>query len=317
MSALERPTAESGSFLGAPVETEVARVGSRFAVLGAAYGSPYDMRGVASDAANGPAAIRGRSRRFARLIGNYDFDLEDDLLSRVPVVLTDCGDIPADPRDLRAHLAATTAAVTGILDAGSVPIVLGGDDSVVIPTLAAYAGHGPVHIVHIDAHLDFRDEVGGIRDGYSSPMRRATEMPWVTGITHVGLRGVGSARRSDVEEARAAGQLLVTADAVRSNGIPWLLDRLPDGGRFFVSMDIDGLDPSVAPGTSAPLPGGLLFGDVAALYRGLWARGSVVGAINVEYFPALDRDRMTADVIIRLFLNLIGAAPRAAGRGAA
>ncbi len=307
---LERPSAESGSFLGAPVETDVRQVRSPFAIVGSPHGSPYDMRGVASDAANAPAAVRGRSRRFARLIGNYDFDLEDDLFADPDFPITDCGDVPADPRDLRAHLATTTASVAGVIRAGAVPIVLGGDDSVVIPTLAAFERSGPLHIVHIDAHLDFRDEVAGVRDGYSSPMRRATEMPWVQGITHVGLRGVGSSRRLDVEEARAAGHVLVTADAVRTHAIGWLLDQLPRGARFFVSMDIDGLDPSIAPGTSAPLPGGLLFGGVAALYRGLSERGRVVGAISVEYFPSLDRNWMTADVIIRLLVNLIGTAHR-------
>jgi agmatinase len=140
-------------------------------------------------------------------------------------------------------------------------------------------------------------------------LRRASEMAWVERIVHVGLRGVGSARPGDVADSRADGNLLVKAEALRTNGAEWLLDQLPTGGRFFVTIDVDGLDPSIAPGTRATSPGGLLFHDVAQLFRGLASRGKVVGVDIVEYCPGLDVNWTTADTIVRLLINLLGVPP--------
>ena len=186
------------------------------------------------------------------------------------------------------------------------PVVLGGDDSIVTRVLQAYEGHGPLQVIQIDAHLDYRDEVAGVRDGLSSPMRRASEMAWVERIVHVGLRGVGSARASDVADSRADGNLLVKAEALRAHGAEWLLEQLPLGARYFVTIDVDGLDPSIAPGTRATMPGGLLFHEVAPLFRGLSSRGTVVGVDVVEYCPALDVNWTTADTVLRLLVNLLG-----------
>lgn len=308
---LEVPAREAGTFLNAPLRTTLETDGAAFAVLGAPHGSPYDMRGVASDAASAPGALRARSARFARFLDHYDFDLDGEVFPGGVLPVVDCGDVPANPRDLVAHLAHTTHAVRTLLDRGAMPVVLGGDDSIVTYVLRAFEGRDPLQVIHLDAHLDFRDEVNGVRDGYSSPMRRASEMTWVERIVHVGLRGVGSARRRDVDDSRAAGNLLVKAEMVRTNGVDWLLAQLPAGGRFFVTMDVDGLDPSIAPGTSAPLPGGLLYHEAAALLRGLTTRGQVVGVDVVEYFPSLDVNRTTADTILRLLINLLGAVARA------
>ena len=122
-----------------------------------------------------------------------------------------------------------TEAVRRILERGAIPICLGGDDSVPIPIVRAFEDRGPLTILQVDAHLDFRDEVDGVREGYSSPMRRASEMDHVARMIQVGLRGVGSARASDVEDARAAGNLLVTARELRERGVAWLLEQLPRG----------------------------------------------------------------------------------------
>ena len=162
--------------------------------------------------------------------------------------LVDAGDVPGDPADGPGNSAAITAAVTAILERGAVPVCIGGDDSVPIPILRAYAGRGPIIVLQVDAHLDFRDEVHGVREGYSSPMRRASEMDHVTRIVQVGMRGVGSARPADVEDARRAGNRLITAREVRERGVGWVLDQVPADASVFVSFDCDGLDPSVLPG---------------------------------------------------------------------
>ena len=149
--------------------------------------------GSTDGCAEAPAAVRARSQRLARFVNHHDFDLDGPMLPG-PMRVVDGGDVSGPQEAERA--------VRAVLAGGGVPIVLGGDDSVPIPVLRAF--ETPLSVVQVDAHLDFRDEVQGVREGYSSPMRRASEMDHVRHIVQVGLRAVGSARPSDVEDARAA-----------------------------------------------------------------------------------------------------------------
>ncbi len=301
------------SFMAQPVETDLSRLEADFAILGAPFGSPYHMQGVASDAAAAPAAVRERSHRFGRMLGHYDFDFDGELLAGQDVRIVDCGDVTADPRDLEGNKARVTTAVRTILDRGAVPIVLGGDDSV--PTLAirAYEGRGPITVLQFDAHLDYRDEVNGIHDGYSSPMRRAREMPWVERIVHVGLRGLGSARPVDVADSRAAGNLLFPAKQVLREGPGCVVDAIAPGSRVFITLDCDGFDPSVMPGTSCPMPGGLSYWDGADIIAGVAEKCEVVGMDYAEHFPSLDLHGITGLALARLIATLIGSMVRKEG----
>jgi agmatinase len=237
---------------------------------------------------------------MARFRGNWDFDADAPMRLR-PFV--DAGDVPGDPDDGPRNGRRITDAVTAILERGAVPICLGGDDSVPIPILRAYAGRGPLTVLQVDAHLDFRDEVDGVREGYSSPMRRASEMDHVARIIQVGLRGVGSARAADVAGAREAGNLLVTARELRARGVAWLIDQLPPDASVFLSFDCDGLDPSVAPAVSALAPGGLSYREATDLLAGIGRR--LAGAVFTEYVPVLDVNGISALVITRLACLLL------------
>ena len=301
------------SFLRIPTVTDLATLEADFAIVGVPFGVPYDMRGVASGASDAPMAIRQCSARYGRFLNHYDFDLGGEFLNGSSVRVVDCGDVPADPRDLVGNAARATAAIRSIVDRGSVPIVLGGDDSIPNMALKAFEGSDPIHVLQIDAHLDFRDENNGIRDGYSSPMRRASEMPWVEKIIHVGLRGVGSARPTDIADSKQAGNTLITAREVHEKGVKRVLREFPEAANIFITMDCDGLDPSVMPGTSCPMPGGLSFYEVADIIQGLAHRGKVLGMDVAEYFPALDVQRVTALAIMRLIVILIGTIVRARG----
>jgi agmatinase len=115
---------------------------------------------------------------------------------------------------------------------------------------------------------------------------------------HVGLRGVGSARGSDVEDSRRAGNMIVTAREVHERGVAPVLAELPADGPVFVSFDLDGLDPAVAPAVSAPAPGGLTYVQAVDLLRGVGSR--LAGAVFTEYVPALDIGERTAMVAARL-----------------
>jgi agmatinase len=179
-----------------------------------------------------------------------------------------------------------------------------------IPFLAAFADHGPVWIVQIDAHIDWRDEVHGERHGYSSPMRRASEMAHIAGIVQIGIRSVGSARGSEVEAARRYGSRIVTARAVHAVGVEATLQHIPEDARVIVTLDCDGLDPGIMPGVAARTPGGLSYTQVIDLIAGIGRRARIVGFDIVELYPPADMDGLSALTAARLVVNAIGAIVR-------
>ncbi len=188
------------SFLGLPDRLDGGPT-PRAVIFGAGHGSTYPGRD-SSGHALAAAAIRAASQEDAGLLEHWDFDLGGPLFGGGPVSCIDSGDVPTAMHDNAANRARIEAKTRAILALPAIPILIGGDDSVPIPFLAGFADHGPIWILQIDAHIDWRDEVHGERFGYSSPMRRASEMAHVAGIVQVGMRAVGSARLAEVEAAR-------------------------------------------------------------------------------------------------------------------
>jgi agmatinase len=284
---------------------------ARVAILGIPHGVAYPDPGVTAGCADAPAAIRQRSARLAPFTDHHDFDLDGPMIPQGAAFrVADLGDVDGSPNDGAGNQERAAAAIRATLDAGAVPIVLGGDDSVPIPVLRAYAGAGPVWVVQVDAHLDFRDEVDGVRDGYSSTMRRASELAHVEGIVQVGLRGVGSAREEDVADARAAGNRLVTARELREHGPRWVVEQVPAGASVFIAFDCDALDPSIMPAVSGLSPGGLTYEEAADLLAGLTARCRLAGASFTELVPALDTSGIAALVVVRLVMRLVAGIAR-------
>ncbi len=297
-------------FMGVPVVTDLETLEADIAFLGVPYGIPYAMDEPATHDA--PRYLREKSSRFRRsLLGGYNFDFAGELLAGRQVRIVDCGDVPGDPTDLRATVNRATEAVGKILSCGAVPIVFGGTDAVPIPVVRAYEPHGPIVVVQVDQHLDFKDEVNGVREGYSSPMRRISEMAWVQRIIQIGQGGVGSALTSDYEAAIAAGNIVIPDWEVHEIGMAAVLKRIPDGADYFITIDYDGLDPSIAPAVSHPEPGGLTFAEAVALLRGLADKGRVIGMDWVEFVPEHDLYALGAHTTGRLILNLINAMVRA------
>ena len=271
-------------------------------MLGVDHATPYEP-GKPSHSAGAPAALREALTGYGRLPDHYDFDIEGVR----PDDAVDCGDVPGDPGDPPGNRAAITAAVRALLDAGAIPVVLGGDDSVPIPMFQAFEGRGPLTVVQIDAHLDWRDEVRGERYGWSSPMRRASEMPWIRHMVQVGLRGVGSARAGEVADARAWGSRLVRAADVHRHGIASVLDLVEPGADCLVTLDCDGMDPSVLPAVLGRVPGGLLYGQVLDLLAGLATKSRIVGFDLVELMPSRDTTGISVLTAARLVCNAIAA----------
>lgn len=297
-----RPT-----FLDVPRCVDLNTLDAHVAILGVPFGVPYDLT-YAAAASVAPRAIREQSARYSPAYRtHYDFDFQGDLFAGRAVKIVDCGDVAMVPGRWEENTRAATAAVKAILDRGAVPIVLGGEDSTPIPVLRGYDGRGPICLIQLDAHLDWRDEVDGIREGLSSTMRRASEMPWVRGMVQIGLRGIGSARAREFDEARQYGSVLVGAEELHRIGVERVLDRIPTRDAYYITLDADALDPAIAPGVWGPAFGGLTYYETTHVLRGIAQKGRVVGFDVVEVVPSVDLQQITSRLAARLIMNLIGA----------
>ena len=193
-----------------------------------------------------------------------------------------------------------------MLEAGAIPITLGGDHSINIPCVNAFEGQDPIHIVQIDAHLDFVDERHGVRFGHGNPMRRAAEKPYVTGLSQIGIRNVSSTAKEGYDDARAMGSDIVSVRQFRKLGVDQVLERIPKGVRYYVTIDIDGFDPSIAAGTGTPSHGGFLYYEILEFLDGLTKRGDIVGMDLVEVAPDYDHTGTTAILAAQVLMNAIG-----------
>jgi len=301
---LDLPFVGHTTFAKSPPCLDWAALVADFAVLGV----PNDMGTQYRPGARfGPRAIREASTLFSfGHSGAYDFEDDITYLPAGLVKIVDIGDADIIHTDMRQSHQNTETAVRAILAAGAIPVVLGGDHSVHAPVMAAFSDQPPLHIIHIDAHLDFVDERHGVRYGHGNPLRRASEMPWVTGMTQMGIRNVSSSNRDDYQAARDSGSTILSVRDVRKLGRDGVLDLIPEGVRYYVTIDIDGFDPSIAPGTGTPSHGGFLYYEILEILQGLCKRGQVVGVDLVEVAPAYDPSGITAILAAQLLMNFLG-----------
>jgi agmatinase len=291
--------------------TDLDRLDAHIAVLGIPFSSPYSIEEVTNDQTLAPTAVRQATDRAVRALERYDFDVGGPLFDNRDVKFVDCGDVPGDFRDLGSSFVRAEQAMRKILAAGALPIIIGGDHGITNPVLRAYEGRGPITLVQIDAHLDWRDNVNGVKDGYSSPIRRASELPHIDKIFQLGIRAQGSARQEEYDAAMAYGSNIITAYELHEIGIDAVLERIPANGRYYLTIDADGLDPSFMPAVAAPAPGGVTFDQARNLIHGLVRKGRVVGMDINEITPTRDVNRISCITAARLIVNLIGAAVRA------
>ena len=292
------------SFGKYPYQPDWQSIDADFAILGAPFDLGTQFR---AGARFGPRGIREASTLFSfGHAGAYDHEDDVTYLENDKVRIVDIGDADIVHTDTMQSHANIEAGVRAILAAGAVPVTLGGDHSVNIPCINAFEGQAPFHLVQIDAHLDFVDERHGVRYGHGNPMRRAAEKPWVTGLSQVGIRNVSSTARDGYEDARAMGSDIVSVRQFREMGAAAMLARIPEGARYYVTIDIDGFDPSIAAGTGTPSHGGFLYYEMLEFLDGLTKRGSIVGVDLVEVAPDYDLSGSTTTLAAQLLLNLIG-----------
>jgi agmatinase len=279
-------------------------IDAQVAVLGAPYDFGCQYR---SGSRFGPRSIREASTLFSfGHSGAYDHEDDITYLQAETTRIVDIGDADIIHTDTAKSHANIEYGVRKILKAGAIPVVLGGDHSVNIPCINAFDDQEPIHVVQFDAHLDFVDERHGVRFGHGNPMRRAAEKDYVTGLSQIGIRNVSSTAKVGYEAARAMGSDIISVRQFRKLGVEAVLDRIPAGKRYYITIDIDGFDPSIAPGTGTPSHGGFNYYEGLELMDGLARRGSVVGIDLVEVAPDYDHAGSTSTLAAQLLLNIIG-----------
>ena len=299
---LDLPFVGICSFGKYPIQLDWDKIEADVAVLGAPFDGGTQWR---AGARFGPRAIREASTLFAfGHAGAYDHEDNATYLTNCRII--DIGDADIIHTNTEQSHANIEFGVRKILAAGAIPLVLGGDHSINIPCIRAFDAQPPLHLVQIDAHLDFVDERHGVRNGHGNPMRRAAEQAHVTGLTQLGIRNVSSTARDGYEDARARGSDILSVRQVRKLGNEAVLARIPAGMRYYLSIDIDAFDPSIAPGTGTPSHGGFTYYEVLELLAGLALRGSIVGVDLVETAPAYDPAGITGILAAQLLLNLLG-----------
>lgn len=284
------------------------RIDADVAILGAPFDFGAQWR---SGARMGPRSIREASTLFAfGHAGAYDHEDDVTYLDPGKVRIVDIGDADIVHTDTIKSHQNIEYGVRKILKANALPVVIGGDHSINIPCINAFedycAVNGPLHIVQIDAHLDFVDERHGVRYGHGNPMRRAAEKAYVGGLSQIGIRNVSSTARDGYEAARKMGSDIQSVRQVRKLGIEGMLSRIPKGARYYLTIDIDAFDPSIAPGTGTPSHGGFQYYEILELIAGLVKQGSVVGVDLVEVAPDYDHTGTTSILAAQLLMNTIG-----------
>ncbi|OAN98007.1 agmatinase [Sulfitobacter geojensis] len=300
---LNLPFVGISTFGKRPYQPDWRALDADVAILGAPFDAGTQFR---AGARFGPRGVREASTLFSfGHAGAYDH--EDDV-TYLPgdVNIVDIGDADIVHTDTEASHANIETGVRAILDAGALPVVIGGDHSINIPCIRAFEGQGDIHILQIDAHLDFVDVRHGVRHGHGNPMRRAAEREYVTGLTQLGIRNVSSTAKEGYEDARAMGSDIISVRQSREMGIRGVLAHVPIGARLYVTIDIDAFCPSIAPGTGTPSHGGFLYYEVVELLQAAAERHEIVGIDLVEVAPDYDPSGSTSILAAQVLLNFLG-----------
>ena len=292
----------AGSFLRLPhVAADTAALKAAEA-RAAVYGIPFDATNISRTGANyGPRGIREVSCQFLTYNATFDFDLVEALN---PV---DCGDCDVALANPEKTFARAQADLGAILDAGALPVTLGGDHSVTIPAVRAVRERvADPGLVLIDTHLDTAQDVGGEELNHCCPITRAVDAGFDPAkIALVGISGWMNPR-TELAYCRDHGITVIWLEDLWERGTAWAVERALEvagaGDGVYLSFDVDSLDASHAPGTCCPTPGGLTTREAIELVRGV-SRGGLVGVDVVEAAPSLDPTPTTSLVAGRIAIE--------------
>jgi len=287
-----------------PYEENWDNINADVAVMGAPFDAGSQYR---SGARMGPRGIREASTLFSfGHAGAYDFEDDITYLPAEGVNIVDIGDADIIHTDTKRSHENIKFGVKKILDANAIPVILGGDHSINIPCINAFEDQEPIHLIQIDAHMDFVDERHGVRYGHGNPIKRASEKKYISGITQIGIRNVSSTAKEGYQDARKSGSKIFSVRHLRKMGIENILKEIPKNQRYYLTIDIDAFDPSIASGTGTPSHGGFYYYEVLELIDGIIKQGSVAGLDLVEVAPDYDLTNSTSTLAAQLLMNTIG-----------
>ncbi len=292
--------AGEATFARLPRIDEVSR--ADVAVLGVPFDSGVSYR---PGARFGPAHIRESSR----LLRPYNPALQVSPFASLQVA--DAGDLAVNPFSIEEAITAVERGARAMLERAGCLLTLGGDHTIALPLLRALAGvHGPLAVVHFDAHLDTWDTYFGAAYTHGTPFRRASEEGLLdrSGCLHVGIRGPLYAG-ADLTVDSELGFAVISAPDVDQVGVAGMAERIRErvGDRpVYVSVDIDVLDPAHAPGTGTPEAGGLSSRELLAALR-QFSRLNLIGADIVEVAPAYDHAQITGIAAAHAAYELLSA----------
>ena len=304
------PKKEFQSFHDFPIVHDLDNFEADIAIIGIPYGEPYSMNEVSNDQVNAPTHIRRYCERALRGLDRYDFDIGGTLLDGKNIKVVDCGDVIGDQNDIKGNHQRSQNVLDKIIASGALPIILGGDHAIPIPVFRALKNKGPITLIQVDAHIDWRKKFHNVNNGLSSVIKRASEMKHIGDIFQIGLRSAGSARLEEVEDALSYGSHLITDNELQNGGMENILKRIPEGGNYYLTIDADGVDPTIMPAVAGPAPGGVNYHQMRTLINGLFDKGKVLGMDIVEITPRNDINGITAITAGRFICNFIGKAVR-------
>ncbi|MEE4283494.1 MAG: agmatinase [Pseudomonadales bacterium] len=256
----------------------------------------------------GPRQIRAESvlvRPYSMATGAAPFD---------SLQIADVGDVALNTYNLAASISLIERHYTAFVEADVKPLSMGGDHTITLPILRAlHKQHGPLAVVHVDAHADMNDTMFGERETHGTVFRRALEEGLINPhkMTQIGLRATGYAAE-DFDWARQRGVEVVQAEACWYQSLAPLMhsvrQRIGPSTPTYLSFDIDGLDPAVAPGTGTPEPGGLSGSQGLEIIRGIFGL-NLIGADLVEVSPPYDTSGNTSLLAANLLFEMLCSFP--------
>jgi agmatinase len=267
------------------------------AVLGIPYENTMGINGTRL----GPRGIREGSvgHKFQLTKGCYCPD-DDEYYFGPSWKIVDCGDVPIVGCDVEPSFTYIREYVHKITTKGAILVSLGGDHAITAPILEALEDRGPLGVIHIDSHP-------GRPYCHSKPMRRASEMAHIAGMAQLGIRAFKFTTHEAYKDALDYGSMIFSPKKIHELGTETVISQIPQCERYYVSIDIDAMDPSIAPATGAPEPGGLLYNETRELLKGIARLGEIIGFDVVEVAPHLDLPgKPTCGLAATLICDLLG-----------
>ena len=308
----DMPYAGIATFFKAPLVKSPTSANADVAVMGIPWDEGTTNR---SGARMGPRALREASTMWAFQNGLeplYDGEAGVRLLGGVR--WADCGDVALGPMwPAERYHAAVVERLLPQIEAGLFPVTLGGDHSITYPVLKTVSESResePFQLVQFDTHMDYWHEEGGQRYSHASPIIRSQEAGWLAGLTQYGIRSLHT-RGDNIALAQSRGAHIFWCEQAKDTRVDELVEHLDPGVDTYITFDIDALDPSIAPGTGTPEPGGFTYYEAKAILLAVAARCNVIGMDLVEVAPQYDGPgQLTALHGARLIIDTVGAAFR-------